>query len=142
MGRYDETVLGRLTEIAIFAGCTKKELQEILRLTTEITVPEGRVLTSEGERGSEFAIVLDGTADVTQRGKVVHKLVAGSHYGEMALLDDGPRTATITATSEMTLAVVAPNDFGRLLEDVPAVARAIMRGLARRLRDLDEATAI
>jgi CRP-like cAMP-binding protein len=142
MGRIDDTVLARLTEVAIFAGCTKKELNEILRLTTETTVPEGRVLTKEGERGAEFAIVLSGTADVVQRGKLVSQLAAGTHYGEMALLDDGPRTATITATSPMTLAVVARNDFGRLLEDVPAVARAIMRALARRLRDLDEASSI
>jgi len=137
MGRYDDTVLARLAEIGIFAGCTKKELQEIVRLTTEITVPVGRVLTTEGEYGSEFAIVLEGTADVSQRGTVVNTLSAGSHYGEMALLDDGPRTATITATSEMSLAVVARNEFGQLIEDVPAVALAVMRGLARRIRQLD-----
>jgi CRP-like cAMP-binding protein len=142
MGRHDAAVLARLTEVAIFAGCTKKELQEILRRTTEITVPEGRVLTTEGERGAEFAIVLEGTADVAQRGKVVNTLGPGSHYGEMSLLDDGPRTATITATSPMTLAVVAANDFGQLVDQVPAVARAIMRALARRLRDLDEASSI
>lgn len=138
MGRYDDTILARLADIGLFAGCTKKELQEIVRLTTEITVPEGRVLTTEGEHGSEFAIVLDGTADVSQRGKVVNTLSAGSHYGEMALLDDGPRTATITATSPMSLAVVARNEFGQLLDDVPAVARSVMRGLARRIRELDD----
>lgn len=138
MGRYDDTILARLADIGLFAGCTKKELQEIVRLTTEITVPEGRVLTTEGEHGSEFAIVLDGTADVSQRGKVVNALSAGSHYGEMALLDDGPRTATITATSPMSLAVVARNEFGQLLDDVPAVARSVMRGLARRIRELDD----
>lgn len=137
MGRYDDTVIARLAEIGIFAGCTKKELQEIVRLTTEVTVPKGRVLTTEGEHGSEFAIVLDGTAEVTQRGKVVNTLSPGSHYGEMALLDEGPRTATITATSEMSLAVVARNEFGQLVEDVPAVAHAVMRGLARRIRELD-----
>jgi len=142
MGRHDDTVLARLAETAVFAGCTKKELQEILRLTTEVTVPEGRVLTTEGERGSEFAIVLDGTAEVSQRGKVVNTLSVGSHYGEMSLIDDGPRTATITATSPMSLAVVARNEFGQLLEDVPALAHAVMRGLARRVRELDEAAAL
>ena len=142
MGRYDDTVLARLAEIGIFAGCTKKELQEIVRLTTEITVPAGRVLTTEGEYGSEFAIVLEGTAEVTQKGKVVNQLAPGSHYGEMALLDDGPRTATITATSEMSLAVVARNEFGQLVEDVPALARAVMRGLAKRIRELDGGTGL
>ena len=137
MGRYDDTVLARLAEISIFAPCTRKELHEIARLTTEVSVENGRVLTTEGERGAEFAIVLEGTADVTQRGKVVNQLSPGSHYGEMSLIDDGPRTATVTATSDMTLAVVARNEFSQLLEDVPAVARAILRGLAHRIRDLD-----
>jgi CRP-like cAMP-binding protein len=142
MGRYDDTVLAKLAEIGLFAGCTKKELQEIVRLTTEITVPEGRALTTEGEHGSEFAIVLEGTADVVQHGKLVNTLGAGSHYGEMALLDDGPRTATITATSPMSLAVVARNEFGQLLEDVPALAHSVMRGLAKRIRELDQNIAL
>ena len=137
MGRDDDTVLARLGDIPMFAPCTKKELQQIARLTTKISVDEGRVLTKEGERGSEFAIVLDGTASVVQHGKLVGTLAAGGHYGEMSLIDDGPRTATVTATSPMTLAVVAPNEFGQLLEDVPALARAILRGLARRVRELD-----
>ena len=138
MGRHDDTVLARLAEITIFAGCSKKELQEIVRLTTEVTVPAGRVLTTEGDHGVEFAIVLDGTAEVSKRGKVVHTLTAGSHYGEMSLLDAGPRTATITATSPMSLAVVARNEFGQLLEESPALSQAILRGLARRLRELDD----
>jgi CRP/FNR family cyclic AMP-dependent transcriptional regulator len=142
MGRDDDTVLARLGDISMFAPCTKKELQQIARLTTKLNVDSGRVLTKEGERGSEFAIVLDGTASVTQHGKVVGTLTAGGHYGEMSLIDDGPRTATVTATSPMTLAVVAPNEFGQLLEDVPALARAIMRGLARRIRELDKAEVI
>jgi CRP/FNR family cyclic AMP-dependent transcriptional regulator len=138
MGRHDDTVLARLAEIAIFTGCSKKELQEIVRLTTEISVPEGRVLTTEGDHGAEFAIVLDGTAEVSKRGKVVHTLTSGSHYGEMALLDAGPRTATITATSPMSLAVVSRGEFGQLLEEAPALAHSIMRSMARRIRELDE----
>jgi CRP-like cAMP-binding protein len=142
MGRNDDTVIARLAEIAIFAPCTKKELQEITRLITEITVPAGRVLTTEGERGLEFAIVLDGTATVSRGGTTVATLHPGGHYGEMALIDDGPRTATIVADTSMSLAVVARNAFGQLLDDVPALAQAIMRGLAKRLRELDDTTAI
>jgi CRP-like cAMP-binding protein len=142
MGRYDDTVLARLSEISMFAGCTKKELQEIARLTTELDIEAGHVLTREGERGSEFAIVLEGTAEVTQHGTVVNRLAPGGHYGEMSLIDDGPRTATVTATSPMVLAVVAPNEFSQLLEDVPAVARSILRGLAGRIRELDQKNAL
>jgi CRP/FNR family cyclic AMP-dependent transcriptional regulator len=142
MGRNDDTVLARLAQIAIFAPCSKKELHDITRLTTEITVPAGQVLTTEGERGHEFAIVLSGTATVSQGGTVVATLDQGGHYGEMALIDDGPRTATIVAASPMSLAVVGPQEFRQLLEDVPALAHAIMRGLARRLRELDASVAI
>ncbi len=142
MGRNEDTVLARLAEIAIFAPCSKKELHDITRLTTEITVPAGHVLTSEGERGHEFAIVLSGTADVIQGGTVVATLDQGGHYGEMALIDDGPRTATIIARTPMSLAVVGPREFRQLLEEVPALSLAIMRGLARRLREVDTSAAI
>jgi CRP/FNR family cyclic AMP-dependent transcriptional regulator len=137
MGRND-AIIARLQDISIFAGCTKKELQEISRLATEVAVKDGQVLTREGEHGIEFGIVLSGTASVVQKGIVVHQLEAGGHYGEMALIDDGPRTATIVATSPMSVAVVARPEFGRLLDEVPALAVAIMRGLARRVRELDD----
>jgi CRP-like cAMP-binding protein len=136
MGRND-AIIARLSDISIFAGCTKKELQEISRLATEVAVKEGQVLTREGEHGIEFGIVLEGTASVTQRGREVHTLEPGGHFGEMALIDDGPRTATIVATSPMALAVVARPEFGKLIDDVPALATAIMRGMAKRLREVD-----
>jgi CRP/FNR family cyclic AMP-dependent transcriptional regulator len=136
MGRND-AIIARLQDISIFAGCTKKELQEISRLATEVAVKEGQVLTREGEHGIEFGIVLEGTASVSQRGREVNRLEAGGHFGEMALIDDGPRTATIIATSPMSLAVVARPEFGKLLDDVPALATAIMRGMAARLRQVD-----
>ncbi|MCW2497418.1 cyclic nucleotide-binding domain-containing protein [Jatrophihabitans sp.] len=142
MGRNDDTVLARLADIAVFRHCSKKELHEVTRLSTEVTVPEGRTLTTEGERGHEFAIVLSGTASVSRGGAVIATLAAGDHYGEMALLDDGPRTATIVATSPMSLAVVGRAEFGQLLEDVPALAVSILRGMARRLRELDASPAI
>jgi CRP-like cAMP-binding protein len=137
MARND-SIIERLSDIAIFAGCTKKELQMISKLATEVAVKEGQVLTREGEHGIEFGIVLDGTASVMQKGIEVNRLDAGGHYGEMALLDDGPRTATIVATSPMSIAVVARPEFGQLIDDVPTLAVAIMRSLAKRLRELDD----
>jgi CRP/FNR family transcriptional regulator, cyclic AMP receptor protein len=137
MARNDN-ITAQLQEISIFAGCTKKELNEISRLATEVAVKEGQVLTREGEHGIEFGIVLSGTASVMQKGIEVNRLEAGGHYGEMALIDDGPRTATIVATSPMSIAVVARPEFGQLLDEVPQLAVAIMRSLARRLRELDD----
>jgi CRP-like cAMP-binding protein len=132
-----DAVRDRLAGLPIFRNCTKKEIGQIASLATQVDVAEGTVLTEQGKRGGEFAIVLSGTASVRQDGQEVAVLDTGSHYGEMALLDNGPRTATIVATSPMRLAVVSPQEFDQLVERVPAVSRAIMRGLAQRLREVD-----
>jgi CRP-like cAMP-binding protein len=139
MKRYD-TVLSRLAAIPIFAGCTRRELSLVSRLATEVDVPAGAQLTTQGRPGNEFAIVLDGTATVAVNGAVVSTLGAGDHYGEMALLDEGPRTATITAQSPMSLAVVGRRDFRNLLDQSPILARTLLVGLARRLREVESST--
>lgn len=133
-----DAVRDRLAELTPFRSCTKREIGMIASLATQIDVPSGRVLTEAGQTGNEFAFIVSGTATVTHAGTEVAVLSAGDHYGEMALLDDGPRTATITATTPMTLAVVGRRDFDELVERVPAVARSIMVGLAKRVRELDQ----
>src|SRR5437016_580774 len=100
-----------IAAVPMFAVCTKKELQTISRLATEIDVAEGKVLTKEGRPGQEFIIVLTGTAVATQNGRKVATFGPGDYFGEIALLDPGPRTATIVAQTPMSLAVITPNDF-------------------------------
>ena len=130
-------VRDRLTYLPMFRSCTDREIGLIASLATQIDVPEGTRLTEEGKVGKEFGIIISGTAAVTHAGQEIAVLGSGDHYGEMALIDNGPRMATITATSPMTLAVVGVREFDELLDRVPAVARSILRDLAQRVRELD-----
>jgi CRP-like cAMP-binding protein len=131
-----ESVTDSMARIPMFTACSKRELQAISKLTTQQSVAAGRQLTREGEGGSEFAIILEGTAVATRKGREIARLGPGDYYGEIALLDPGVRTATVTAETPMTLAVLSPAEFSQALDEVPALAHKIMRGLARRIHEL------
>lgn len=122
----------------MFYACSRRELQAVSRLATVLEVPANKVLTEEGKPGQEFMIVLEGTATATRAGRQVATFGPGDYFGEIALLDPGLRTATIVAQTPMTLAVVGQREFGEILDSVPALANKIMRGLARRLREVDQ----
>lgn len=128
-----------IAAVPMFYACSRRELQAVSRLATELEVPSGKALTEEGKPGQEFMIILEGTAVVSRDGVQLATFGPGDYFGEIALLDPGLRTATVVAQTPMTLAVVAQRDFGELLEQVPALANKIMRGLARRLRAVDQA---
>jgi CRP/FNR family transcriptional regulator, cyclic AMP receptor protein len=105
-----------------------------------MTVPEGTAVTMEGEHDHAFYVIAEGDAEVSIHGKHVAMLRPGEFFGEMALLDPARRVATVTATSPLTLYRVEGEDFRRLLIDVPFITRSILRGLAHRLRVVEEAT--
>lgn len=130
-----------LRDVPLFSACTRKELSLISKLADRVEIGAGDVLTQEGSPGREFFVIAEGTAAVDVRGKVVAKLGPGDFFGEMALLDLGPRAATVRAESPMTVYVIEQRDFGRLLDDVPVVARKILAGLAARLRQVQGAPA-
>jgi CRP-like cAMP-binding protein len=128
-----------LSKVLLFSGCDRKELGQIAGLATEIDVPKGKVLAQEGSPGREFYVILDGKASVAIGGKQVATLGPGDFFGEMALLDQGPRVATVTAEDEMEVAVLDPREFATLVEEHPGVARKILKGLAQRLRESERA---
>jgi CRP/FNR family cyclic AMP-dependent transcriptional regulator len=132
--RRRPVITQRIRRLPMFATCTERELRAVCRMVTELDVPAGTVLTTEGQPGHEFVIVLDGTAAVSVNGDLVATLRTGDHFGEIALLDDGPRTATVVAETPMALAVVVRPDFIRLLDDVPALSHTVLAKLARRVR--------
>jgi CRP-like cAMP-binding protein len=141
MSRHS-SLTDHVAQVPMFAVCTKQELQTVAKLSTERDVPAGKTLAREGEPGREFVIILDGTAEVTRNGKHLAQLGPGDYFGETALLDPGERTATVVAETPMHIAVVSPNDFSEMLDDVPALAHKIMRGLARQIRELAKSTPI
>ncbi len=127
-----------LEKVSMFSACNKKELGKLAAVAQERKVPSGTVLTKEGEAGDEFFVVAEGMAEATIRGRKVGTIPAGSFFGEMSLLDQGPRTATVTAELPMRLVVISAKDFGKVLDEAPSISLKMMKGLATRIRQADE----
>ena len=126
-----------LSTVRLFSGCSKKELQSVARLCTPLSVEEGSVLTKEGTPGRECFVIADGKSRVTIGGRKVGEVGPGECVGEMALLDGGQRTATVTADSPMNTYVLSVSEFRSLLDVSPTILRHIATSLAQRLRALE-----
>jgi CRP-like cAMP-binding protein len=126
-----------LSTVPLFSRCTKRDLARLSRLTTKMTFPAGGVVTRQGSVGREFVVIVDGKATVAINGQTVATLGAGDFLGEIALLDGGPRTATVTAETDLVAEVMSHQEFSTLLVEVPQVTRGILRGVAARLRTAD-----
>ena len=122
-----------LNGLSLFDQCSKKDLQEIAKLTDEIDFKKDRVLMTEGERGREFYVLLEGRAEVTRSGKRIATLGPGAMIGEMALVSEKPRNATVTLATDAHLLVLTENRFQRLLAQHPSIQAKVMRSLADRL---------
>ena len=123
-----------LGNVRLFSICNKRELARIASLVDEVEAPEGKVLVRQGDPGNECFVIAEGRAKATMRGKGSAVLGPGSFFGEMSLLDQGPRSATVTAETDMHLLVLGSREFSALVQEVPIVAVRMMRGLAERLR--------
>ena len=124
----------RLASVPMFSGCTKKELQAIAKTVRQIEHPAGSVIATEGEPGAGLFVIDEGDCDVTIGGKRVNQLHTGDFFGEMALLDGGPRTATVTATSDIKLYALTEWVFRGLLVEHPSIALRTLEAMAARLR--------
>jgi len=100
-------------------------------------VAAGTTIVNEGDQGSEFFVILDGTARVIRQGRRIATLGPGSGFGELALLEHAPRNATVVADTDMELVVVGQHEFEGLLDEVPGFARRMLAGTAHRLREAD-----
>ncbi len=129
--------LDQLAAVSLFAGADAKELAEISKATTELDIEQGTALTTQGEVGREAFIVIEGEAVVTVDGDEVARLGPGATIGEIALLDKGLRSATVTAATPMKVLVLDPREFKGLLLKVPAIAVKVASALAARVRELD-----
>lgn len=139
-GRGGKSPLEMLGEIPLFRGCSKDELKHIDRAATQTEYGAGHVLCIEGAVGRELIMLIDGEAEVQRGGKVVTTVGPGAFIGEMSLLDGGPRSATVTTTTEVKALVLPTREFWQVLDEVPAIAHRLLRTLAERLRAMDERT--
>lgn len=126
-----------LRQAPLFEGLAKKDLAELARMTDDLDFPAGKVLCKEGETGQEFFVILEGEAEVTRKGRRVATRKAGDFFGEIALVEPVPRTATVTAKTPLRFFVLTRQSFHRLLDEHPNVERKVLRALARRVLSSD-----
>lgn len=132
--------LEHLRNVPLFSSCTTKDLTRIAKAADEITVAEGHLLCDQGQTGREAFVIVSGSATVRRNGKKVATLGPGSVVGELALLDHGPRTASVTADETCEVLVIDRRNFVSVIDDVPALAHKLLASLAGRIRDLDRQT--
>jgi CRP/FNR family transcriptional regulator, cyclic AMP receptor protein len=122
-----------LKGVPLFAGCSKKELRELALVADELDLREGRTLVREGQPGREFFVLIEGGVRVSRKGRKLSDLGPGDWFGEIALLTNAPRTATVTATSPVRVLVVTDRSFRRLVESMPTIALKVLATLGQRL---------
>lgn len=131
--RFGKDIKTKLISRApLFSHCSKGELQEIAAIADEIDIAEGKELTTEGSPGREFFVLIEGTASVAQDGDQINDLGPGDFFGEVALVKDTPRTATVTATSPVRALVITRQNFKRLIERQPDIERTVLKALVDR----------
>jgi len=122
-----------IKRVPLFAECSRKDLSEIAGIADEIDLREGKELTTEGRPGREFFVLIEGEADVKKRSRRVNTLGPGDFFGEIALVTQRPRTATVVATAPVRALVITDRGFRSLLEHQPAIQGKVMSALAARL---------
>jgi len=130
------TKVEALKRAPLFDGLSKKELTALARVTEDVEVPEGKVLCKEGDIGHEFFVIVDGEAEVSRKGKHLATDRSGDFFGEISLLEESRRTATVTATKRLRVLVLTGQSFRRLLDENPKIERKVLHALARRVLSL------
>ena len=122
-----------LRRVPLFAGLSKRELEQLGGIADELDLGEGRTLIRQGDRGREFFTLLEGEATVAQDGRTLRTLRDGDFFGEIALVTDVPRTSTVTTSTPVRLLVLTKRDFQRLMREQPSIQRKVLEALAQRL---------
>jgi CRP/FNR family transcriptional regulator, cyclic AMP receptor protein len=126
-----------LSQIWLFSGGTTKEKRALRKALEQVSAKSGKVLCTEGTTGHEFFYIVDGEAVVRRNNRKVNTLGPGQYFGELALIDRQPRSATVVADTDMDLLVLGHREFTGLLTMMPELSRKILVAMAARLRDAD-----
>ena len=124
-----------LKKVPLFSKLSRSNLDDIAKSADELSVKSGTVMAREGDTGHEFIFVLEGEARVESGGAVINRLGAGSFFGEIALLDGKPRTASVVADTDMSVLVVQSQYFTQMLENTPKLQMEIITALCRYIRE-------
>jgi CRP/FNR family transcriptional regulator, cyclic AMP receptor protein len=128
---------GHLQGVPWFAACSEKQLLEMARIAERLRIQAGEVILREGRLGRELFVILEGTATVTRADRVVNVLHAGDYFGELAAIEAVPRSATVSATTDLDVLIVGPREFDTMME-IPGFRNALLRGMSRRIREADD----
>ncbi|HEY1650836.1 MAG TPA: cyclic nucleotide-binding domain-containing protein [Acidimicrobiales bacterium] len=130
-------VAERLHGVPWFAACTDGQLAEIARIAERLHVQQGEIILREGRLGRELFIILEGTVVVTRADRVVNEWGPGGYFGELSAIEPAPRSATVTATSDLDVLIVGPREFEAMM-DIPGFRNALLVGMSRRIREADD----
>lgn len=128
-------------DVPLFAGLDPRELRELAASMKERIFKEGQVIAVEGQSGIGFFVIADGTATVSQGGQDRATLGPGDHFGEIALIDDGIRTASVTADSQLKAYGLTSWEFRPLVESNATIAWKLLQTMAERLREAERRSA-
>lgn len=136
-----DTKAEALGQTTLFSGLSRRELAALAKVTEDLDVASGKVLCREGETGREFFVIVEGQADVTKDGEAIRTLGPGDFFGEIALVEHVPRTATVTAATPLRFFVLTSQAFWSVLDHQPEIQREIVKTLGRRVTGgLDDPT--
>jgi CRP/FNR family transcriptional regulator, cyclic AMP receptor protein len=124
-----------LGQVALFSKCTKGELRTVARHAETVRLEPGVELTRQGAEGDAFYVILDGTARVEVDGHETSELAPGDYFGELALLDGAPRSATVVSIDDLEVAVLGVRMFRTLLREFPDLSAQLLAGMAGALRE-------
>ena len=127
-----------LARVPLFAGLTKRQMQAVARACVSRRWPIGCCVVAEDSTDQVCYIIVEGTVDVRRKGRTIAQLGPGEFFGEIALLDPGPRSATVTTATEMISVELSRQSFLEVAEGNPAILFRMLEALARRLRETTE----
>ncbi|MDX6540646.1 MAG: hypothetical protein QOI71_2256 [Gaiellales bacterium] len=123
-----------LRHVTLFAGCSKRELAEIARITDEIDFKPGKTLITQGAPGRQFYVIIEGAVDVVRDGERLPPARGGSEFfGEIALVSGVPATATVTTSEPTRALVISQRHFRGLLDRSPSIYRRVLHSFSERL---------
>jgi CRP/FNR family transcriptional regulator, cyclic AMP receptor protein len=134
----EQGAIERIRSVPLFSEFGEKELQRVAAIVKEVSFPEGKVIAKQGETGVGFHMISEGEAKVSVDGVDHATLGPGAYFGEISLIDGSPRSATVTATTDLKTVSLTSWDFNALLDQFPELSRTLLKQLCRRLRDVEQ----
>jgi len=124
------TIVELLRSVPLFSSLPDHDLKQVADRMKEVHFPSGTAVAKQGETGVGFHLLVEGTAEVSRNGTPLTTLSHGGYFGEIGLIDGGPRSATVTATSDLTTVSLVGWDFTPLLDNA-SFAKGLLLGLCR-----------